>query len=301
MLRSTLFSIALAMLPLQGGDPVPREMPGLHNILQVMPGLLSGSSPEGDASFASLKKLGVKTIITVDGAKPDLDRARKFGMRYVHLPIGYSGVPEAQALRIARAVRDLSKPIYLHCHHGKHRGPAAAAVVRLCLDEQCTATEAIEFMRRAGTDKRYIGLYDSAKTMKRPTKAELDRVPSEFPDAAKISQLAQAMVEIDEHWDHLRLVKKANWKPPPDHADLDPAHVASILTQRYHQAARGVKVDELKRWFQEAEQNAKALERLLLQKKDGAKIEAANINVWHQRMAHDCTRCHAKYRDAVKR
>ena len=40
----------------------------------------------------------MKTIISVDGAKPDLKSARKQGIRNVHIPIGYTGVPEHAAL-----------------------------------------------------------------------------------------------------------------------------------------------------------------------------------------------------------
>jgi protein tyrosine phosphatase (PTP) superfamily phosphohydrolase (DUF442 family) len=299
--NTTIVFFCFLFLPTQTDDLLPREMAGLHNILQVMPDLLSGSSPDGDVGFASLKKLGVKTIITVDGAKPDLERAKKFGMRYVHLPVGYNGVPEQQALRIARAVRDLPTPIYLHCHHGTHRGPAAAAIVRLCLDDQCTVAAAIDFMKRAGTDARYIGLYDSAKTMKRPTKADLDRVSADFPEVTIVSQLAQLMVEIDEHWDHLKLVKKADWKTPPNHPDIDPPHEASILAARYGHAAKRAKSDELKQWFVESEANAQTFEKLLQQRKSGTKIESAIIETAYQRMANDCTRCHAKHRDAPTR
>src|SRR5438094_677830 len=81
------------------------------------------SSPDGDEGFHSLQQLGIKTIVSVDGARPEVDLARKYGLRYVHLPIGYDAVPREQALRIARAIRDLPGPVYIHCHHGRHRGP----------------------------------------------------------------------------------------------------------------------------------------------------------------------------------
>ncbi len=76
-------------------DPGPLEMPGLHNVYRLTEQLLSGSSPEGEEGFRSLEKLGVKTILTVDGARPDVALAHKHGLRYVHLPIGYDGVPAA--------------------------------------------------------------------------------------------------------------------------------------------------------------------------------------------------------------
>src|SRR5262245_6224214 len=64
-----------------GADgPVPGPVPGLHNVYRLGDRLYSGSSPEGDAGFASLRKLGVKTVLSVDGARPDLERARRYGL-----------------------------------------------------------------------------------------------------------------------------------------------------------------------------------------------------------------------------
>lgn len=85
---------------------------GIQNPFQVMPGLFCGSGPEGEAGFPSLKKRGIRTIISVAGARPNVESARKHGMRYVHLPIGYSSVPEETGLPIARVVRDLPGPVY---------------------------------------------------------------------------------------------------------------------------------------------------------------------------------------------
>ncbi|HEX5269836.1 MAG TPA: hypothetical protein VFW33_05080, partial [Gemmataceae bacterium] len=155
-------------------EPVRVEAKGLLNVVRLNERLYSGSSPEGDEGFESLRALGIKTIITVDGARPDVDRAHKFGMRYVHIPIGYDGVPEEQGLRIVKAVRDLPGPVYVHCHHGKHRGAAAAAVARLCTDDRCGVEAALEGMRLAGTDPHYTGLYAAPREFRRPTAEELD-------------------------------------------------------------------------------------------------------------------------------
>src|SRR5690348_5650109 len=59
------------------------EAAGLHNVYRITEKLYSGSSPDGDEGFRSLAKLGVKTIISVDGMKPDVEAAHKHGMRYV--------------------------------------------------------------------------------------------------------------------------------------------------------------------------------------------------------------------------
>src|SRR5690606_18255679 len=71
--------------------------PAIENIHPLTPQLISGGQPKGDAAFSQLAEMGVKTIVSVDGAKPDLELAKKHGLRYVHIPIGYDGVgAEAQ-------------------------------------------------------------------------------------------------------------------------------------------------------------------------------------------------------------
>ncbi len=200
------------------------EAAGLHNVFRISDKLLSGSSPEEDAGFQSLQSLGVKTIITVDGSQPDLERAHKYGMRYVHLPIGYDGVPREQALKIAKAIRDLPGPVYLHCHHGQHRGPASAAVAHLLLDPSCTVEQAIMEMKRAGTDPRYKGLYASPANIRAAPAPNLDLVAADFPESVKPAALAEIMVHVDEHWDAIKLAKATSWAVPKGHPDVSPAH-----------------------------------------------------------------------------
>jgi protein tyrosine phosphatase (PTP) superfamily phosphohydrolase (DUF442 family) len=280
--------------------PEKVEAKGLHNVVRLSDRLYSGSSPEGDEGFESLRELGIKTVITVDGAKPDVGRAHKFGLRYVHLPIGYDGVPEGQGLRIAKAVRDLPGPVYVHCHHGKHRGPAAAAVARLCTDDRCGVEAALEGMRLAGTDPHYTGLYAAPKELRRPTADELDRVPADFPEVAAVTGLAQLMVEVDDRWERLKLARAAGWKAPPDHPDVDPPHEALQVVEQYREALRLPRTkerpDEFRRWLDEAREAAEGLEAALRPGGDkGVDPEAA-----FKKVGDACTRCHGTYRDVPR-
>ncbi|HEX6813982.1 MAG TPA: hypothetical protein VF384_20330 [Planctomycetota bacterium] len=100
------------------------DLPGLHNVVVYAPHMISGGQPEGAEGLETLAAMGIKTIISVDGAKPDVEGARRLGMRYVHLPISYDTVtPERQA-QLAQAVSSCEGPIYMRCHHGKHRSAA---------------------------------------------------------------------------------------------------------------------------------------------------------------------------------
>src|SRR5687768_16523197 len=84
--KETLLVSGAAAIP--AFAPVP-DQGRLHNGHVVTAKVISGAQPEGEASFRALGELGVKTIISVDGAQPDVAGAKQFGMRYVHLPIGY--------------------------------------------------------------------------------------------------------------------------------------------------------------------------------------------------------------------
>lgn len=133
------------------------DYPGLHNVNPAAEKMLVGSEPEEEVAFQKLKELGVKTIVSVDGAKPDVELARKYGLRYVHIPIGYDGIEKESALAMTRVARESQGLTYVHCHHGKHRGPAAAAIICLAAGT-ITKPEAIDLMKRAGTGKDYVGL-----------------------------------------------------------------------------------------------------------------------------------------------
>ena len=281
-------------------DPAKIEASGLHNVYRITNKLYSGSSPDGEEGFRSLQKLGVKTVISVDGARPDAATARKYGMRYVHIPFGYDGIPTQQVLRLAKAVRDLPGAVDVHCHHGKHRGPAAAAAIHLCLDEKCGTEEALAEMKRAGTDLRYTGLYALPKSLIRPSPRDLDRVPADFPEVAKVSDLAEFMVAIDARWENLKKIKAAGWQTPSDHPDLDPAHEALQLVEQFREASRlhivSERPEEFRTWLTAAVDEAGGLERAFGTRK-APEVERLSADKAFVEVGASCARCHAKYRD----
>lgn len=281
--------------PLDAKKPV--DMPGVHNLVAYTPDLISGSVPEGNEGFESLKKMGIQTIISVDGAAPDLELAKKNGFRYVHLPISYNGMTEARRLEIARAVRDLPGPIYLHCHHGKHRsaGAAAAASVSLGL---LTNAEAVERMKVSGTAPNYKGLYACAENTTKASNAQINAASGEFPSIWKTSDFVEAMVEIDEVNDHLKAIEKAGWTTPKDHPDLVPAAEAKRIANYLNALAiakdpvhdRG---DEFKKWLGESRSLAESMEKLLEEKP----APAEKLTTQMKALQASCKTCHTKYRD----
>lgn len=268
-----------------------RDLPGLHNVIELPDGLISGSDPHGREGFESLKKLGVKTIISVDGAAPDAESARALGMRYVHLPIGYDGIEPDRCIALAKAVRELPAPVYVHCHHGMHRGPAAAAYVMVGL-RRMTVDAALAFMKTAGTSDKYAHLYEVVAEARPIDDGRLDAESPELPERAVVSDLTDHMAALGRVWDHIREIRAAGWRAPESNPDLDPRNEAVILAEQFRELAR---LDELKSrpadflaMLRESETAAWQMSRAT----DAAGRDAAFAIVNDQ-----CNACHKAYRD----
>lgn len=276
----------------------PADLPGLHNVVAFDRRLISGAVPEGDAGFDALRAMGVRTIISVDGAEPDLARARARGMRYVHLPFGYNGFNDARRAELARATRDLAGdgPIYIHCHHGKHRSAAAAGAVGVSLgwfDAQHAATR----MKVSGTAPQYAGLYRCVAQASPMSQASLDAAAASPPERTRPRGMVAAMVAIDEALDRIRAIERAGWRagsaPEGPLSAADAGLVADqlrILGQSPRVRARGEAFLAL---LDSNQRDAQALEDLLTQ----AKPDRQALSGALARLSKSCTACHVRFRN----
>jgi len=273
----------------------------LHQFARIAPNLTRGASPETEADFAALAKAGVRSILSVDGAKPDVLSAKKHGIRYVHIPFGYDGIPQDKLLEIVKTFQVLEQrggSIFVHCHHGKHRGPAASAI-GLCVLSGATTDAAVADMHRAGTDPKYKGLYASVAGFRMPTPDELKDVKADLPSVAPVPALTQTMVAADAAWERLKLVKSAAWAAPADHPDVDPPHEATILAQLWREFARRPDVakesEAFRRHVADSEKAAWDLATAL--GSGGATPDPKAAAAAFARGASSCTACHTAFRD----
>lgn len=276
------------------------EAPSLENTIVVAPGVVSGGQPDGDDAFDALARMGVRTIISVDGARPDVEAAEARGMRYIHLPIGYDSVPDQRRLELARAIRDADGPVYMHCHHGVHRGPAAAAAGLATLGV-LTPDAGERFLREAGTSASYPGLYASVRSSAAAAPAAIDAVPADLPSIAEVGGFIEAMATVDRAYDHLQLLAAVGWEAPPTHPDLVPATEAGILAD----ALRAAHDDDA---YAAPDLDAAALEdieaRLAASVDLASRLEAllvegdrAGATTLMPRIEADCKACHRVYRN----
>ncbi len=273
---------------------VPRSLPGLENVLRITSRFYTGGEPKGDLAFSTLRNLGIRVVVSVDGARPDVERAARLGMRYVHIPIGYDGVgPEAQAA-LTRLVREFQGPFYIHCHHGQHRGPAAAAVAALACQaiDHSTARRILEV---AGTSRAYQGLWRAVERFK---PLPLDAPLPELHSIAPVPSLAAAMATLDRHFDLLKQLEKNRWEPLADHPDVTADQEALLLAEALHEAKRrwseqrnATAMPDFGRQLDRAESLARMVRQAILDQKLAEATDQLG------RLQQSCIQCHRQYRD----
>ena len=277
-------------LPDEG--PSEKDYPDLHSLIQVTGSIYSGAEPKSEAAFQQLAELGVKVIVSVDGAKPKVDLAKKYGLRYVHIPIGYDGIDAAAARVFARAADELHETMYVHCHHGKHRGPAGAAAICVARGD-ADGAQALKILEKAGTSKGYARLWRDVKGFQLPA---ADEELPELVSVAEVGSMSAAMARIDRASDNLKLCEAANWQTPAGHPDIAPSQEALLLKEGFHETIRQLAEssdygEQFLTWMRESEQSAIQLEAAL-KTGDMAAVKSSFAAVQSQ-----CKRCHIGYRD----
>jgi protein tyrosine phosphatase (PTP) superfamily phosphohydrolase (DUF442 family) len=275
----------------------PIDAPGLLNVVAYGPSVWSGSVPVGDAGFATLKAWGVQTVISVDGATPDLTRANAAGIRYVHLPIGYDGFDDARKLQLVRAVRDLPKPIYIHCHHGKHRSAGAAGTIAVSLG-WLTTEAALARMKISGTAPNYAGLYACTASAALLNATTIDQASPEFPSVTRPNGLVEAMLAIDDTNDRLTAIERAGWKVPADHSDLVPVAEAAALADHLRLLAASPEIAARPTSFRDLLAKSQSIaQRLEDQLSTVPSGDPARLSADMQALQATCKECHASARN----
>ena len=270
---ATMLGACVARAPLRVGPAAE-----LENLNRVGERFYCGGEPRSEEAFATLAAMGVRTLLTVDGARPDTQAARRHGMKYVHLPIGYDTISPDRAAQIVKAVRDLDGPFYIHCHHGRHRGVAAAAVAAIAT-QGWRPEDAVQWMRRTGTSADYAGLFDAVRRFRPPAAAELDALPPamQFPESVDPPPMREAMVEMDRVWDDLRA---ASGSERPRHAVL--------LVEQYR---------ELLRRPETAAHGDAFVERLRRAETEAMRLRDDPTAGSLSAVARSCKECHRHYRN----
>lgn len=271
---------------------------GLENLLRVGVRIYSGGEPNSEG-LLKLKELGIKTIVSVDGLPPDSESAEKLGLKYIHIPLGYDGIGKKERQQFATLMTHTKGKIYVHCHHGKHRGPAAVATCMIIsgdLDQE----QAMAYMAVAGTSKDYKGLWDSVASIQRG-EVEAGSL-SELPSRVESDDIAQHMAKLDRRWELIQEQMKQSLDLNLSDPNKTHQEVISMM-EYFRESARSVQRDREGKWG-----NAKSMQELvdqLLHSSKTAEQFANTIKNGDKKkasesfasLAQQCKSCHGKYRD----
>jgi len=292
-----LLALALAGIATACGGAAepPGEAASVPHFAWVSKDVARGGQPKGEAAFEELARLGIRTVVSVDGARPDLAAAEKHGLRYVHIPFGYDDVPEEKRLQLAKTARELEGPFFVHCHHGTHRGPVGAVLAQLSIGEM-SSEEAREELQRAGTAEKYQGLWACVADFSPPAEATTSGLEFDFPARAPVPELAQAMADLDRRFDHLKAARKAGWSAPADHPDIDPAHEALQVQELLVEMGRTAEAEKRPQAFLETMERSIEASRdleaaLRVEERDAERAEAA-----FEALEASCGDCHSEHR-----
>ncbi len=280
----------------------PQEGQGLHRVFRLSKNIVAGAEPHGEEALRALAAMGVKTILSVDGKVPDHEVARRLGLRYVHMPIRYSAMTDEQVLRIAKTFRELPAPFFVHCFHGRHRGPAAAAIGRMLLDGVSRERVLAEMRQWCGTSEKYDeGLYGTIAHAALPSADETRAHRWDFPPEHRVGDFRVGMVDLTRTFDNVKLLARNRWEPDADNPDLDAYNEAGKLYERFttcadFKTARQYPAD-FQEWMKSSLDASRDLRDSLKEHTDGDASAGMRAKKALRRLTKTCGSCHASYRN----
>lgn len=270
----------------------PHESHALHNLHQLTPDLYSAAEPVGDPAYAELAALGIKTVISVDGIAPNKQLAQRYGIEVVHIPTTYDGITETQSRALAHAMATMPRPIFVNCHHGKHRGPAALCVGAIGSGD-ITNTQAMEFMTISQTSPKYKGLWKAAETAKPLSDSELHDDSIVLVEAAVIDDFVEGMAELSRLGDLLNDCADNGFRAPENHPDLAPISLAGQIHNIFRDLEDDKETIEGGPKFLELLRNSRDLASMLEKQIERDEIKNANQTI--QLLFESCSDCHNQF------
>jgi len=108
---------------------------GLSNIGRVTPVIYRGAQPLPEG-YATLKKIGIRTVINLRTSKSEKKEVEAAGMKSVEIPLN---VLKDIDVRTVNSIIDImvdpdKQPVYVHCRQGQDRTGIVIAAYRMKID-----------------------------------------------------------------------------------------------------------------------------------------------------------------------
>jgi protein tyrosine phosphatase (PTP) superfamily phosphohydrolase (DUF442 family) len=156
---------------------VPRnDINGLKNFAKVSDVLYRGEQPTAEG-FAALKKMGVKTVISLRAFHSDRSMLAGLGLYYNRMSIYTWDFRDEYVVNFLKLVTNPKyQPVFVHCQHGADRTGTMCAIYRTAV-EGWSMSDAMSEMHNFGFHtiwsnlKKYLESIDPKKVMGEVNKA----------------------------------------------------------------------------------------------------------------------------------
>ncbi len=109
----------------------PDKIPGVENFARISPVLYRGEQPTAEG-FAELKKLGVKTVVSLRTFHSDRDMLKGTGLQYFRIEANAWHPEEEDLVQFLKILADpANQPVFVHCQHGADRTGYVVASYRI--------------------------------------------------------------------------------------------------------------------------------------------------------------------------
>ncbi len=130
------------------------ELQGVPNFAQVSPTLYRGAQPTAEG-FAELKKMGIRTVVSLRSSTSDSKLLKGLGMRYVRIKSDADEIGEDEVLAFLKILEDpANHPVFVHCHRGADRTGCAVGAYRI-VKQGWDADEALAELPRYRFNSKY--------------------------------------------------------------------------------------------------------------------------------------------------
>jgi protein tyrosine phosphatase (PTP) superfamily phosphohydrolase (DUF442 family) len=176
--RGSPASPPAAASPSGADRAAPRnDLPGLANFAKVSDHLWRGEQPSREG-FATLKSLGVKTVVNLRTSRSDRADLAGLGLDLVELDVEPHDLDDHEVLAFLKVATDPARqPVFVHCKHGADRTGAMVAAYRM-VAQGWAREDAVAELPRFGFHevwvniRRYVERVDAGELRRRLADAE---------------------------------------------------------------------------------------------------------------------------------
>lgn len=147
------------------------DIPGVGNFAQISPELYRGAQPT-PVGFKTLKKMGIKTVVSLRSFHTDRRKIRGSGLRFAHMYCQAWHPESEDVARFLKLMEDKKNhPVFVHCLHGSDRTGMMVAAYRIVeqgwdIDDAARETHNFGFHKIFKMIQKYLQRFDSAAIRK---------------------------------------------------------------------------------------------------------------------------------------